>query len=105
MVERKTSPACLHCGGDCCKKLAVQVHVGGNMKEMLFAHYGRDVEVLRFKLRHTCPHLTDDGLCELWHEDPEQDNRPVLCKTYMCEKADNPGLMIIPVEQVLDFEL
>jgi len=60
--------------------------------------------MLRFKLLHTCPHLTEQGLCDLWREDPAEDHRPDLCKTYTCEKMENPGLLIIPVAQVEDFE-
>lgn len=105
MVERITSPVCLTCDGNCCKRIAIQIAPGKNMREMLEVHYGRPVELLRMKLLHTCPHLTEDGLCDLWHEDPEQDRRPTLCKTYTCEKIDNPGLLIIPVAETDDFKL
>lgn len=106
MVERKTSRACLACEAECCRKLAVQMQVGPQMRELLAAHYGREVDNLRVKVLHDCPHLTANNLCDLWHEDPEQDHRPELCKIFFCEKAENPGLLILPVrEVVLDLEL
>jgi len=104
MVERITSPACLGCDGYCCHKISVQIEPGKRLRELLEVHYGRPVEMMRFKLLHSCPHLTDEGLCDIWHEDPEQDKRPDLCKTYTCEKMENPGLLIVPVAQVADFE-
>jgi Fe-S-cluster containining protein len=101
MVDRKISPACQYCDGDCCKAINLIIKPGARMRELLGVHYGRDpaeIEVLQIGVKHRCPHLGMNGKCGLWNADPELDKRPAYCQEYLCDKALNPGQMIIEVE-------
>lgn len=98
MVNRNISPICLNCDGRCCKAIDLIIRPAPKMKELIGIHYGRDpetIETIQIGLHHICPHLQDDGLCALWDEDPEKDRRPEYCQEYLCEKAQNPGVVIV----------
>ena len=84
----------------CCRQLAIGLPLGDKMAELFNAHYERDVDKARFVIHHKCAHLTDDGLCDLWHEDEAQDRRPQICKEFMCEKAENPDLIVLDVSAI-----
>ena len=101
MVERNISPVCLDCNGDCCKAINLIIKPAPRMKQLLGIHYGRDpesIEQVQVSLHHVCPHLLENGRCALWHEDPEQDQRPEYCQSYLCDKALNPGVLIVEAE-------
>lgn len=101
MVERNISDVCQHCDGDCCKAINLIIKPAPRMKQLLAVHYGRqedDIDTVQITLHHRCPHLLDGGKCKLWHADPEQDRRPEYCQAYLCDKAQNPGVLILEVE-------
>ena len=98
MVKRNISPICQHCDGDCCKAINLIIKPAPKMKELLSVHYGRmidEIEMVQVSLKHRCPHLGTHGRCGLWNEDPEKDQRPEYCREYLCEKAQQPGLLIV----------
>jgi len=103
VVKRNISPVCETCDGDCCKAINLMIKPAPLMQQLLGVHYGRDpesIEMVQVGLKHRCPHLMDNGKCELWHEDPEQDQRPEYCQMYLCDKAKNPGVLIVEVEEL-----
>jgi len=100
MVERRLSPACKHCDGDCCKAINFVMKPPQNIAELVGAHYGRDpdtIDTIQIGFKHRCLYLTTGGKCSLFHEDPEKDKRPAYCQEYLCDKAKHPGQMIIEV--------
>ena len=72
------------------------------MRELMKAHYGRNIETVRFTVHHKCEHLMVDGRCDLWAEDEVMDARPQICKEFMCEKAENPEMLVLDVEAIQD---
>lgn len=100
--DRQISKVCERCNGDCCKAINLIIKPAPKMKELLGIHYGwetDDIETVQITLKHTCPHLLPDGRCDLWHADPEQDQRPPYCQEYLCDKALNPGVLILEVSE------
>ena len=101
MVERNISSACEYCDGDCCKMINLIIKPAERTKELFAIHYGRDpadIDTIQVGIKHRCPHLGMNGKCGLWNADPELDQRPEYCQAYLCEKARNPGTVIIEVE-------
>jgi len=86
---------CQQCDGACCKKLSVGVILVDRLAELFWAHYGRKAERARFVVHHRCAHLDGHGLCDLWNADPALDRRPAICQEFMCERAENPDLMVL----------
>lgn len=62
------------------------------MQELLRVHYGTEIKEVKFMLHHRCPHLTEEGRCDLWNEDPELDTRPEFCKNFLCGRAQKRRL-------------
>jgi len=91
---RQVDDFCKACGGQCCKHFSIIARPGELMRGLLGVHYGCEVKEIKFEIRHTCPHLRDDGLCELWNEDPEKDNRPDFCKNFLCDRAKRKMIVI-----------
>ena len=98
MVERIMAPVevCQSCGR-CCNQISVSVALGDGVADLFKAHYGRDVDKARFLINHRCKHLTSENLCDLWDEDEALDQRPDICKEYMCERAKNPRMLVLDV--------
>jgi len=93
--ERVLSDYCVAmCDGRCCRRIGLRIRPQGMMKELIKTHYGTQIDEVRITLHHRCPHLTDDGLCDLWNEDPELDERPDFCKNFLCVKARNRWLEV-----------
>ena len=98
MVKRNISAVCESCNGDCCKAINLIIKPAPKMRELLGIHYGRDpdsIEQIQVGLHHRCPHLLDDGKCALWNADPALDERPEYCQEYLCDKAQNPGVLVV----------
>jgi hypothetical protein len=84
---RTLSDYCLAaCDADCCRKIGFVVKPNDLMRGLLQAHYGTDIEQVRFTLRHDCPHL-DGNVCTLWDKDEEKDARPEFCRNFLCGRA------------------
>ena len=102
MVEdRQLSDICTNCPGMCCQAIKLNVKPGDKMRQLLGVHYGRNpdsIEVVQVQLHHRCPHQDDNGKCDLWRENPEEDQRPPYCQEYLCDMALNPGVLIVEVE-------
>lgn len=64
---------CQRCG-DCCRQFSVVV--SGKIVE---THYGEPK--VRVMIKHTCRHLKDGNVCEIY------DKRPDPCRAYECEKV------------------
>lgn len=98
-LERVKAPVkvCQECG-KCCNEYTVGVHLGDLLQPLMKAHYGRKLDKLHFRVKHRCPHLGKTGLCDLFRADARNDKRPMICQTYMCEKAENPELLVLDVE-------
>jgi len=87
---RVTTDYCTQCcDAECCRKIGFIVKPQGAMADLVRVHYGTEIKEIKFVIHHTCPHLTEDNLCDLWHEDPEKDRRPEYCKNYLCTLAKN----------------
>jgi len=85
--ERVISDYCSICPGRCCTHLDFKVRVSARNRELLAAHYGTEIQELSFKVHHRCPHLLDDGRCDLWRADPAEDKRPAVCQNTLCGRA------------------
>ena len=100
-MVRRISDVCQSCDGDCCKALNIISRPGDKMRALLGLHYGREpesIERVQIRIYHRCPHLMEDGKCDLWHEDPAQDQRPPYCQEYLCDMALNPGVLIVEAQ-------
>mgnify|MGYP006287107247 CR=1 FL=1 len=95
--HRQISEFCKACGGQCCKHFSIISRPGELMRGLLEVHLGYpkgSIRGIKFHVRHICPHLDEEGLCDLWHEDEEKDERPDFCKNFLCSRAKN-GLIVI----------
>ena len=103
-IERRQAPVeiCQNCGAACCHKLSIGVNLPPRLAELFKVHYGQQAGKVRFTVYHKCPHLDKDNLCDLWAADPERDRRPAICQEFMCEKTDNPDIIMLEVKGVLD---
>lgn len=101
-AEKIVDDFCLACGGKCCKHFTIIAKPGEMMRGLLGAHYGTEVQEVKFHVKHVCPHLSDDGLCDLWNEDAELDTRPDFCKNFLCDRARSRTILVECGEQDIE---
>ena len=84
---------CIQCG-ECCTKLTLEVTLTGPLQELFRIHYGKDTDNVAIRIKHRCPHLGTDNLCELYG-DPR---RPEFCSEWYCAAAKGEALHAIRIE-------
>lgn len=68
---------CKQCG-QCCHYIHLGIELGDGMKELVSAHYGRDVTRLTLHLNHPCSKRDPSGNCTIY------ESRPRLCREFEC---------------------
>lgn len=91
-MEENVLAACEHCDGACCKKLAFSMKIGKPVRDLLYAHYGRPISILRVRVNHECRHLDTVGQCGIY------ETRPDICREYICGAEMRPNVLHIEVD-------
>jgi len=66
----------------CCEFL-IGIRLNGDTKELIEAHYGREIDILRLKVGHVCSQLEGEtGLCRRYLD------RPKMCADYECKSSE-----------------
>lgn len=83
--------ACKECNAHCCRSVAINLNVGKDMRELLEAHYGREIDTLKVKISHDCMHITEDYKCGIYED------RPKICRNFVCPEMRRPNVLNLEI--------
>jgi Fe-S-cluster containining protein len=89
-METKLQIDCTGCDAPCCRALVLNLRPQESMRELLKAHYGRDIDLVTVTLNHTCEKLVDNR-CTIYEERPQQ------CRDFICHPSDRPNVLKLEI--------
>lgn len=87
--EIKLLDECQYCWAKCCNKMAVNISLGKEMRELLSAHYSRPITKLMVRINHRCDQLDENNLCKLF----DSELRPAICDRWICPESMRPHVL------------
>ena len=82
---------CTGCDASCCRHYKLSMIPGEALKELLSAHYDREVDSVFIHVYHKCEQLDENNRCKIY------DKRPQTCRDYICTPEARPNVVKIEV--------